>query len=822
MSRSERIPDRGSGLILALGILAMMAVMATTFVTLMRVNTRLSRIYADDATAELLAQGVVNYTLAVLRDDQDRSLYKYENRDQAVGGRGSWQGMSTYDPSDPNAVTDFRMSLPGRNTDWWAPVDHRYATHASNDVWYHSASDGYVEVGLYSPGAGHREWPQASFGGDGYDFCIVDRNDVPVDRFDYVQQALPERYYAYVAGNHNGVDDDCDGVTDPNYAWDPVEGSWYFPSSATNECYALTRYHYDQTQFLTHGYSCYLHPGGKLTGLFTIAGGLSWRWAAKMGVPEERYMNLNAIGNNEKLAGGAGLLANLDQRGLAAWQGDDSVRNGHLGTISWRGYPGEYNYDTGGFNRWYNAVQYSPYQIDAYRDLGAVYYGLPTHPTDTPSVQSSGRLTAARARAMAETWVRQRWGADDLPANGTRPWRIGWRKDGATYHKIPSPDAPMGDDHYFGASEALTHQNEDIIPGTSRVFSTMLAVVGNNVSEARKEFGRSRGAISTYGCDTILRGKIWPTEGRPYTSTAGDWRHINILRKVNLNMLGASGPENLPDEDRELKVDWASRRLLEQQRLYYMAKALLLWTNTPNPEHEACQLVASLSDLVDRDHDETYFAAPDESGAWALGVEKHPVINEVGVYLSGARTPDYTFGRMRVEFYNPAENIPWVPDSEEAYDVREYVIRVGSQSFRVGDLTVYGWGDLNTPVGPVTTIGADGLYGDPNDATATKQTWSRVLQVGWNDAATVGLEVPRGVTNADLNVPIRISLWKPLSDAAAAGNPAANAPLSAGRVEEFAPWNHPMRRYVCVDHTGDIQLVKPPVGAVGPGGSQNA
>ena len=819
MKSTKRPEQRGSGLILALGILAMMAIMATTFVTLMRINTQLSRIYADDAAAELLAQGVVNYTLAVLRDDQDRSLFKYENRDQAVGGRGSWQGMSSYDPSDPKAVTDFHMSLPGRNTDWWAPTAKRYATGPSNDVWFHCASDGYVEVGLYDSQAGHREGSQASFGGGGQDFTIVDRNDTPVGWHNHVEQAKPERYYAYVSGNFNGVDDDCDGITDPNYRWDGVEGSWFFPPEASDECNALTRYHYDQTQFLTYGRSCYLHPGGKLTGDFRMTGGAFWRWAAKIGIPEERYMNLNAIGNNEMAVGGSGRLNNLDGRGLQAFRGDTSARADHLGMLSWRGYAGEYVHTVGGFDYAYNAVQYSPYQLDAYRLLTVGYSDFPTNPTDPTSSSTGAILSQARTAAMTDRWIRDRWGADSLPADGTPKWRVGWRKDGATYHKIPSPDNPLGDDHYFGASEALNHQNEDIIPGTSRIFSSMVNAAGGNINEARMDYGRSRAYASTYGCDTILRGKIWPSEGRPYTSSAGDWRHINILRKVNLNMLGASGPENLPDEDRALKLSWRSKRSLEQERLYYMLKAMLTWTGTPEPEHEACQLVASLSDMVDRDHDESYYGAPDGSGAWALGVEKHPVINEIGIHLANARRSDYSFGRMRVELYNPAENIPWVPDSEEAYDVSNYVLRIGTHNYRVGDLWAYAHDDPNTPVGHATTIGADGLYSDPNDVTANKQTWSRILHVGWNDAV-LGVDWPTAVSREDINAPIRISLWKPLTSDASAGNPAGNCPVTSGKVEDFAPIGGLSGRYVCVDHTGMIQLVRTHTSSTGPGGSE--
>ncbi|KPJ53550.1 MAG: hypothetical protein AMS16_05220, partial [Planctomycetes bacterium DG_58] len=726
-SKRGRIGERASGLILALGVLAMLAIIATTFITLMRINTRLSKVYTDELVTEMLASGVSNYCLAVLRDDQDRTLYKYENRDQAVGGRDRWQGMGNYSGSDPKAVTDFQMSLPGRNTDWWAAAKHRYATAASNDVWYHSASEGYVETALYGASAGHREWPQSSFGGQSYDFCIVDQNDQVI--LDPAGQNAPRRYYAYVSANHNGLDDDMDGWVDPNYRYgphgDPPVIGWYFPDAGYNEVYALTTYHYDSASFLTHGRSCHLHPGGKLTGTFRLPGGLFWRWAAKMGVPEERYVNLNAAGNLFK---NASYLHNMDSQGLEATSGDGTTAPGHLGILAWKGYPGEYIYQRGGFHERFNAVQYSPYQIDPYRAVSLAYHDLPYRPTDGSSVQTycGIKVNPARMESVAPEWVRERWGSDGLPADGGQRWRIRWRRDGATYCKIPSPEHPTGDDYYFGAAEALNHQSEDIVPGASRVLGAMFAAAKGNMNTARMDFGRARGYLSTYGCDTILRGRIWPTEGPPYTSTQGDWRHIDILRKVNINMPGAKGGENLPGEDGRLKSEWADRRAREQRRLYHMLKAMLDWTGTPEASHEACQVVASLSDMVDRDQEETYYAADD--GNWALGVEKHPVINEIVFYSrSKANTPEYELFRLRVELYNPWENIPWIRDEDEAYDISEYILKIGGHTYRLGDLTRYS-DDPNEALGLVDVvpkIGAGGMYGDPLDTTAEKLSWGR-------------------------------------------------------------------------------------------------
>ena len=801
--RSSRT-NHGSGLILSLGILALLAVMATTFITLMRINTRLSRVYTDEFATELLAAGVENYCLAVLQDDQDRTLYKYENRDQAVGGRDRWQGMGNYSSGDSAAETDFRMSIPGRNTDWWAASKNRYATVASNDVWYHSASDGYVETALYDASAGHREWPQSSFGGESYDFCIVDKNDCVI--LDPVQQNQLARYYAYVSGNHNGLDDDMDGWTDPNYMYgangDPPVVGWYFPDAGYNEVYALTRYHHDSAYFLTHGRSCHLHPGGKLTGAFRLPGGASWRWAAKMGVPEERYVNLNAAGNVFRTAS---YLNNMDGRDLHAVNGDSTTSAEHLGLLSWRGYPGEYFYESGTFPSRFNAVQYSPYQIDPYRAVGLPYHSIPYRPTDSSNVQTycDEKVDPTRAERAAPELVRARWGPDGVPADGNPRWRIGWRRDGATYYKLPSPDNPMGDDHYFGAAEAFNHQSEDIVPGTSRVLGAMLTAANGDVNQARLDFGRARGYLSTSGCDTILRGKIWPGEGYAYP---GDWRHIDILRKININMIGAKGGENLPGEDGTVKTLWANRRVQEQQRLYYMVKAMLDWSGTPSASHEACQLVASLADMVDRDHEETYYPAPDGSANWALGVEKHPVLNEVVFYSkSAANTPNYELFRIRVELYNPWENIPWIPDADEAFDISDYILKIAGHAYPLADLTRYTT-DPNVPMGLVSVvpkIGADGMYGDPFDGTAEKLTWSRFAHLGWAS------NWPPGLTRLELEGTdfsgVTVELWKPLY-----GDADLHVPVTPGKVEMV---NN--RKCVLVDRTPSMQLVRPYGGTTG-------
>ena len=91
--RLRTLHQRGSGLIIALAILAMLAIMATSFVTLTRLEGRVTANYVNDLRCELLAKGTLNYFKALLREDLDRTWGKYENRDTAVGAVGwQWSG----------------------------------------------------------------------------------------------------------------------------------------------------------------------------------------------------------------------------------------------------------------------------------------------------------------------------------------------------------------------------------------------------------------------------------------------------------------------------------------------------------------------------------------------------------------------------------------------------------------------------------------------------------------------------------------------------------------------------------------------------------
>jgi len=60
-------------------------------------------------------------------------------------------------------------------------------------------------------------------------------------------------------------------------------------------------------------------------------------------------------------------------------------------------------------------------------------------------------------KEKAQAFIRYRWGSDGRPADGSDRWRPGWRRDGATYYKLASPENPQPDDRYLGVNEVLQH-----------------------------------------------------------------------------------------------------------------------------------------------------------------------------------------------------------------------------------------------------------------------------------------------------------------------------------------------------------------------------
>jgi len=809
-SREAGIPRRGrssarqgSGLIIVLSILAMLAIMATTFITLMRLDARITANYVDDLRCEMLARGVMNYFFAVLRDDLDRTWEKYENRDASVGMIGwDWPGVTP------------TVRVPGLNT-------LHYGTGVGNDCWYNPPYKGAEWTsnwgGLFESMLSY-ECLQQSFacalsvttGVMGRYYDAPSRREVDI----YMAHTLVDFdsqhriVYRYHPDARGGIDFDGDG--------EPY--GTYRDAAFDREESAVRDWYYDTAPFVLFAGDTYFESGETLTGTFALPGGTFWRWAVKLGVPQDAYINLNTAGNLD--GRDAAYLNNMGGIGLGAQrvcdQTESQVVSDHLGRIAWKGFPGEFHYSLGGFPRFYNEVSWHPAQISLERlFMRDSYAGMTIYPPDDRAINL--KIDRAKARKL----IAYRLGDDGKPGDGGERYRVGWRRDGATYYRFVSPDFPVGDSRFFGANEVMEHDRSVGHPWTSAVINKLAegAMEGgmnfqDAVKQAQADWRKLRPYLTMRSTDTILRGKIWPTEGwLPWrtTATPGDWRHIDILKRININLVGARGPEGLPGEDASLKTRWAAKRQREQDRLYFMLVAGLRFSNTPNPQQKACQFIASLADMVDRDQNETYYAAPDGSGMWALGVEKHPVINEVVFYSnSAANTAAYELSGLRVELYNPMENIPWIPDADEAYDVSDYVLRIGSHNYRLGDLVRYTT-DPNAKYsdalpgnvsGAVRTIGADGIYGYPQPVNVTTHpTWSRYMHLGW---PTGGF--PPGLTRGELEgggfSGVEVSLWKPLSPDAVTWPGLATDIL--GRVETING-----RKCLCVDRTGNVKLVRP-------------
>jgi hypothetical protein len=143
------------------------------------------------------------------------------------------------------------------------------------------------------------------------------------------------------------------------------------------------------------------------------------------------------------------------------------------------------------------------------------------------------------------------------------------------------------------------------------------------------------------------------------------------------------------------------------------------------------------------------------------------------------------------------ENIPWIKDTDEAYDISGYVLRIASHDYRLSDMVRYTT-EPNTVHPDGMVIGASGVYGEPQAVGVTSHpTWNRYAHVGW------AVNWPPGLTRAELEGTgfsgVKVSLWKPLT-----GDAALNVLLAIGKVEMINGVKH-----VCVDATPTIKLVRP-------------
>ena len=133
----------------------MLAVMATTFIMLVRVDARLTASYADDLRCEMLVRGALSYFKALLRDDLDRTWGKYENRDTIVPKAG-WRSYTSKGTQAPGELT------------------LQYGTPMCNDFWFNAPQQGWG--GIFARDVRGPTFGQQSFGASwGHSRGIVGR-----------------------------------------------------------------------------------------------------------------------------------------------------------------------------------------------------------------------------------------------------------------------------------------------------------------------------------------------------------------------------------------------------------------------------------------------------------------------------------------------------------------------------------------------------------------------------------------------------------------------------------------------------------------------
>ena len=437
-------------------MLAMLAVMATSFMMLMRLDTRITRNYVDDQRCELMAYGVINYFKAVLREDLDRTWGRYENRDTGVGFYSRvYKGDGT-----PDFV---RRQIPG-------VVENVWGTPVSNDFWFSAPWNTWGQSGgnIYaSTSTSYYGVTQQSFAWNdkyGQAYGMVGRyresSGYECDAWIGLSANCRDKDGRIVAENYVGggtltpIDDDADGVANAEY----VYGSG---TAFSRENAVMYNSLYDEVPFVMQAGPTGYQPSEKLTRENALPGGLWWRWGVKIGPTHSSYANLNVHGNldgaDSQWLGNMGGLAGVKARRAVDETSDtwDTGNNSHLGRIEWQGFPD-----------FYDAVMYHPASVSLERLFHRSGY---TGYTNSPTLVNDLALD----RALARKLIRYRWGGNENTGSG-RPGggdnrRVGWRRDGASFFKFPSPENPLGNDRYFGANEVLEHDHTTDNPTTSAV-----------------------------------------------------------------------------------------------------------------------------------------------------------------------------------------------------------------------------------------------------------------------------------------------------------------------------------------------------------------
>lgn len=119
LARVRNDQDRGSMLVVALGILTLLSILALTFVSLMRLEQTASTNYVDGVKARLIAEGGLELSMATLKRSAGTEAYSNPNADWIYAQGNYWlpleeaSAVRRGDPNDSPALNAIRASYAG-------------------------------------------------------------------------------------------------------------------------------------------------------------------------------------------------------------------------------------------------------------------------------------------------------------------------------------------------------------------------------------------------------------------------------------------------------------------------------------------------------------------------------------------------------------------------------------------------------------------------------------------------------------------------------------------------------------------------------------
>jgi len=173
-------------LIVVLGVLVILALLATTFATLQQLDRTVSRNYVDDVRAKMLAQSGVEYGISEIRDMMSNGFFS------AAAGSGAWvyYGDQTDETQPPNPATPVELA---KNPSWAREIDGNpiSGSPAPKLLTIRRPNNSTADIGFTAAHAN----PRYAANGDVYSLRVVDASGMI-----YVNDGL----YQY-SGNNSTV-----------------------------------------------------------------------------------------------------------------------------------------------------------------------------------------------------------------------------------------------------------------------------------------------------------------------------------------------------------------------------------------------------------------------------------------------------------------------------------------------------------------------------------------------------------------------------------------------------------------------------------------